>query len=137
MPMIGPLEIMLVAVVALLVFGPEKLPEMARTVGRTANQLRRMAADLKEEFNAELDFDSDDDASSASPTHAAQADEPSATEEATSVADDLERLNRDAGEDVVQADNNRDAAGDVVQPDNRDSGDGRPQARPDADQARQ
>jgi Tat protein translocase TatB subunit len=58
--MIGPLEIMLVAVVALLVFGPEKLPEMARTVGRTANQLRRMAADLKEEFNVELEDDDED-----------------------------------------------------------------------------
>jgi sec-independent protein translocase protein TatB len=58
--MIGPLEIMLVGVVALLVFGPEKLPEMARTVGRTANQLRRMAADLKEEFNAELEDDDED-----------------------------------------------------------------------------
>ena len=59
--MIGPLEIMLVALVALLVFGPEKLPDMARTVGRTANQLRRMAADVKQEFNAELDFDDDED----------------------------------------------------------------------------
>ena len=59
--MIGPLEIMLVGVVALLVFGPEKLPEIARTVGRTANQLRRMAADLKEEFNAELEDDDEDD----------------------------------------------------------------------------
>ncbi len=58
--MIGPLEIMLVGVVALLVFGPEKLPEMARTVGRTANQLRRMAADLKDEFNAELEDDDED-----------------------------------------------------------------------------
>ena len=59
--MIGPLEIMLVALVALLVFGPEKLPDMARTVGRTANQLRRMAADVKQEFNDELDFDDDED----------------------------------------------------------------------------
>jgi Tat protein translocase TatB subunit len=59
--MIGPLEIMLVALVALLVFGPEKLPDMARTVGRTANQLRRMAADVKQEFDAELDFEDDED----------------------------------------------------------------------------
>lgn len=74
--MIGPLEIMLVGVVALLVFGPEKLPEMARTVGRTANQLRRMAADLKEEFNAELEDEDEDDhpgpRSRAAPDHATQ-----------------------------------------------------------------
>jgi Tat protein translocase TatB subunit len=124
MPMIGPLEIMLVAVVALLVFGPEKLPEMARNVGRTATQLRRMAADLKEEFNAELDFDSDDDASAIPPTSATEADRSPDSKEAGSVDDDLESLNRDS-------------TGDDAQPDDRDSGDGQPPARPDADQARQ
>jgi sec-independent protein translocase protein TatB len=55
MPSIGPLEIVLVAVVALIVFGPEKLPELARTVGRTAQQLRRAASDLRDEFDSALD----------------------------------------------------------------------------------
>jgi sec-independent protein translocase protein TatB len=91
--MIGPLEIMLVGVVALLVFGPEKLPEMARTVGRTANQLRRMAADLKEEFNAELEDDEDDPEprSRAAPTNAAPPDtEGAEVEPDDDVHDDVE-----------------------------------------------
>ena len=45
----------MVLVVALIVFGPEKLPGMARTVGRTMNQLRRMADEVKGEFQAGLD----------------------------------------------------------------------------------
>jgi Tat protein translocase TatB subunit len=92
--MIGPLEIMLVGVVALLVFGPEKLPEMARTVGRTANQLRRMAADLKEEFNAELEDDDEDRpaARRPAPGHAAAAESEGAEVEPDGdLGDDAER----------------------------------------------
>lgn len=51
---------MLVMVVALLVFGPEKLPEMARNLGRTASQLRRMAQDMKDDFSTALDDDEED-----------------------------------------------------------------------------
>lgn len=57
MPSLGPLEVLVVAVLALIVFGPERLPDIARTVGRTLAQLRRMAADVKDEFSAGLDMD--------------------------------------------------------------------------------
>ena len=53
MPQIGPLEILVVAAVALIVFGPEKLPEMARTVGRTIADIRRMADDIRSDFRDE------------------------------------------------------------------------------------
>ena len=55
MPQIGPLEILVVGVLALLVFGPEKLPEMARSLGKGLTQLKRMAADAKSEFDMGLD----------------------------------------------------------------------------------
>src|ERR671918_1860430 len=61
MPQIGPLEVLAVAAIALIVFGPEKLPEIARTVGRTLSQLRRMADEVRDEFKDGLDFDVDDD----------------------------------------------------------------------------
>lgn len=60
MPQVGPLELIVVALVALIVFGPDKLPEIARTVGRTMNELRRQAADVREEFVRGLDDDADD-----------------------------------------------------------------------------
>lgn len=50
MPQIGPLEILVVAVLALVVFGPQKLPEIARSVGRTLSELRKQADGLKSEF---------------------------------------------------------------------------------------
>ena len=51
MPQIGPMEILVVGVLALLVFGPDKLPDMARTTGKTFRQFKRMAADAKSQFD--------------------------------------------------------------------------------------
>lgn len=62
MPEIGPLEILVVAAIALIVFGPEKLPEMARSAARWLGQLRRMASDVRAEFDAELTVPDEDEA---------------------------------------------------------------------------
>ena len=50
MPSIGPVEIVVVAAIALIVFGPERLPEIARNIGKAIRELRRMASDVREEF---------------------------------------------------------------------------------------
>lgn len=60
MPQIGPLEIMVVGVIALIAFGPQRLPEMARTVARFLNELRRQAADVSSEFEAAMRVDDDE-----------------------------------------------------------------------------
>lgn len=53
---------MVVAVLALIVFGPDKLPEIARTVGGFMKQLRAMADDVKQEFSEfEVGDEPDDD----------------------------------------------------------------------------
>ncbi len=51
MPQIGPLEILVVSVIALIVFGPRRLPEIARQVGRTMAEFRRHLSDIKGEFD--------------------------------------------------------------------------------------
>lgn len=55
MPQVGPLEIIIVAMLALIVFGPEKLPGMLRSVGKTLGELRRMASEVKSDFQSGLD----------------------------------------------------------------------------------
>jgi Tat protein translocase TatB subunit len=47
---IGPEELMLVLIVALLVLGPERLPRVARDVGRIVGELRRTSDEFREEF---------------------------------------------------------------------------------------
>ncbi|MGI8408031.1 MAG: Sec-independent protein translocase protein TatB [Actinomycetota bacterium] len=55
MPQIGPLEILVVSVVALIVLGPRRLPEIARQVGRTMAEFRRHLSDIKGEFDVGLE----------------------------------------------------------------------------------
>lgn len=61
MPSLGPLEILVVGVLALIVFGPERLPDIARTIGRTLSELRRMASEVRTEFETGLDLDEVED----------------------------------------------------------------------------
>lgn len=44
---IGPLELVVILVVALLVFGPKRVPELARTLGRGLAEFRRASNDLR------------------------------------------------------------------------------------------
>lgn len=47
---IGPQEMMVIAVIALLVFGPGKLPEVMGQAGKLVRDFRRMSAELSGEF---------------------------------------------------------------------------------------
>lgn len=51
---IGMLEIGLIAVVALLVIGPERLPAVARTVGFWFGKTRKFIVSVQDDFNREL-----------------------------------------------------------------------------------
>lgn len=51
---IGGSEILLILLIALLVFGPRRLPEMGRTIGRTLSQFRRAATDFKHDLEREV-----------------------------------------------------------------------------------
>lgn len=57
---IGPAEILVVLVVAIIVFGPDKLPQFARQAGRFVRTARRMMDDAKSDLAAEMgdDFES-------------------------------------------------------------------------------
>ena len=47
-------EIALILVLALLIFGPRRLPELGRTVGRSLGEFRRASDELKRSINTEL-----------------------------------------------------------------------------------
>jgi sec-independent protein translocase protein TatB len=50
-PSLGPLEILVIFVIALLVFGPNKLPEIARQVGKGMAEFRRVQHHLRRELD--------------------------------------------------------------------------------------
>lgn len=50
-------ELMVIAVVALIVIGPEKLPKVARTLGALMGRMQRYIAQVKDEVNREVRFE--------------------------------------------------------------------------------
>ena len=53
MPNVGLPEMIVLLVIALMVFGPKKLPEMGRTVGKSLREFRRASAELRSELRLE------------------------------------------------------------------------------------
>jgi TatA/E family protein of Tat protein translocase len=51
---LGTQEIVFIFILALLLFGPKKLPEIGRTVGKALTEFRRASNDLKATFDREM-----------------------------------------------------------------------------------
>src|SRR5438874_8811844 len=48
---LGPAEILVILVVALIVLGPSRLPEAGRQVGKALTEIRKWTQDIKSEVN--------------------------------------------------------------------------------------
>ncbi len=54
---VGFSELMVIAVVALIVIGPERLPRVARTLGHLFGRLQRYVNDVKADINREIELE--------------------------------------------------------------------------------
>jgi Tat protein translocase TatB subunit len=54
---IGGSEIVIIALLVLIIFGPSKLPQMARDIGRFVGEARRSIDEFKDELTAAPDED--------------------------------------------------------------------------------
>ncbi len=52
---LGPVEILLILIIGLLVFGPDKLPQIGREMGKAFRAFRKASSDLTNEVNKELE----------------------------------------------------------------------------------
>ena len=48
-------EILLIVLAAFIIFGPSKIPELARNLGKFINDIKRASEDIKTEINKEAD----------------------------------------------------------------------------------
>jgi sec-independent protein translocase protein TatA len=58
MPNVGPIELAIVLIVALVIFGPKRLPALARSVGRGIREVKGTVPtiqDIEEESHSELE----------------------------------------------------------------------------------
>ena len=57
---IGPLglpEIIIILIVVLLIFGPRRLPDMAKGIGQSVREFRKGIRDMKDDFEEEVSKD--------------------------------------------------------------------------------
>ena len=54
---VGFSELMVIAVVALIVIGPERLPKVARTLGHLFGRMQRYVNDVKADISREMELD--------------------------------------------------------------------------------
>ena len=59
MPQLGPLEIAVVLLIALLVFGPNRLPELAKQVGGALRELKRIQQNIRSDLHEMMQDESD------------------------------------------------------------------------------
>jgi sec-independent protein translocase protein TatB len=54
---VGFLELVLLAIIAMVVIGPERLPKAARTVGQTVGKVRRFFVSMQHQLDQEVRLD--------------------------------------------------------------------------------
>ena len=100
---VGFSEVVIIAIIALVILGPERLPKVARTLGFWVGKARRMVADVKTDIDREM-------------RESELADLRKLGDEITDVKDEIEKTGSDAADDsslMSVADSIRESAEDI------------------------
>jgi sec-independent protein translocase protein TatA len=97
LPGIGPMEIAVIAVIALLVLGPSRLPEAARSLGKGMKEMR-------DSFSGETDRDDDEDRRLVEDDDDFHDDEAELYAPEDEIDEDPEDASEDAGKPATKAD---------------------------------
>src|SRR5688572_31300523 len=92
---IGFSELLVIAVVALIVIGPERLPKVARTLGHLFGRMQRYVNDVKADISREMELDELKKLRT-SMQDAAQSFQQSVTQEVTSAETELQKIAQEA-----------------------------------------
>jgi len=80
-PSLGMPELLIIGVVALIVFGPRKLPELGRSLGKSLQEFRRATNELKHTLDEEISIEErKEERKVVAPTDPAQIESPAAPE---------------------------------------------------------
>ena len=77
---IGLPEMLIILVVALIFFGPRKLPELGRSLGRSINEFKRASNDLRNTLDDEIRAEERKTAAPVNPTDPSNLPSPAAPE---------------------------------------------------------
>jgi sec-independent protein translocase protein TatA len=71
---IGMPEMIIILVIALIIFGPRKLPELGRSLGKSLAEFKKASNELRNTLEEEIRIEEAKDAAKPTPTAAAPAD---------------------------------------------------------------
>lgn len=97
---IGFSELMVIAVVALVVIGPERLPKVARTLGHLFGRMQRYVNDVKADITREMQLEELRKLQSEM-EQTARSIETSVTQEVRSAEEELNKITREASMDAA------------------------------------
>mgnify|MGYP001271084819 CR=1 FL=1 len=97
---IGMSELLIIFVIALIVFGPRKLPELGRSLGKSLGEFKRASNDLRntleEEINVEEQTRKPDESTAPKPAASMPPEDPD--------REDVQHLGNQAGHESAEAD---------------------------------
>ena len=67
---IGMPELIIILVIALIIFGPRKLPELGKSLGRSLNEFKKASNDLQNTLEQEIKIEEQKDAAAKAPAPA-------------------------------------------------------------------
>jgi sec-independent protein translocase protein TatA len=71
---IGMPELLIILVIALIIFGPRKLPELGKSLGRSLNEFKRASQDLQNTLEQEIKLEEQKDQARARPADTGASD---------------------------------------------------------------
>ena len=92
---IGMTELVVIMVVALIVFGPTRLPELARSLGRAMGEFRRASTDIRQTFHEAVQEPKPAPAPAAPPAPVIAPPEPQGLADAAAPAEAMAPADRD------------------------------------------
>jgi sec-independent protein translocase protein TatA len=85
---IGMPELIIIFVIALIIFGPRKLPELGKSLGRSLNEFKKASNDLQNTLEQEIKLEEQKDSAAARKT---EAEPPTITPETTAPSQTVSR----------------------------------------------
>jgi sec-independent protein translocase protein TatA len=93
---IGMPELIVIFVIALIIFGPRKLPELGKSLGRSINEFKRASTELRNTLEDEVRIEEQRSESKTKPAPATASADTAATESSPSPAAAEQTVSRQA-----------------------------------------
>jgi TatA/E family protein of Tat protein translocase len=88
---IGMPELIIIFVIALIIFGPRKLPELGRSLGRSLNEFKKASNDLQNTLEQEIKLEEQKEKDAAPTARSSETDGPAVTPDTSAPSQTVSR----------------------------------------------